>query len=59
MGNRDAIWRFAEHVAETDYEDLPGSATAATRKFLLDTPGVAAAGSAGHWTRRLREKGRA
>ena len=31
-----ALW-CAEHVVETDYEDLPESATAATRTFLLDT----------------------
>ena len=37
MSGRDAIWRFAEHIAETDYGDLPESAAAATRTFLLDT----------------------
>ena len=55
MSARDAIWRFAEHVAGTDYEDLPESATVATRAFLLDTLGVGVAGSAGPWTRRLIE----
>ena len=55
MSDRDAIWRFAEHVAGTDYEDLPQSATVATRTFLLDTLGVGVAGSAGPWTRCLIE----
>ena len=55
MSARDAIWRFAEHVAGTDYDDLPESAAAATRTFLLDTLGVGVAGSAGPWTRRLIE----
>ena len=55
MSDRDAIWRFAEHVAGTDYDDLPESAAAATRTFLLDTLGVGVSGSAGPWTRRLIE----
>ena len=55
MSARDSIWRFAEHVAGTDYEDLPESAAVATRTFLLDTLGVGVAGSAGPWTRRLIE----
>ena len=55
MSARDGIWRFAEHVAETRYEDLPESAAATTRTFLLDTLGVGAAGSAGPWTRHLVE----
>ena len=46
MSDRDAIWRFAEHVAETGYEDLAEPAAAATRGFLLDTLGVGVAGSA-------------
>ena len=55
MSARDSIWRFAEHVAGTDYKDLPESAAVATRTFLLDTLGVGVAGSAGPWTRRLIE----
>ena len=55
MSDRDAIWRFAEHVAGADYDDLPESAAAATRTFLLDTLGVGVSGSAGPWTRRLIE----
>ena len=34
MSDRDAIWRFAEHVAGTGYEDLPEPAAVATRTFL-------------------------
>ena len=55
MSDRDAIWRFAEHVVATDYDDLPESAAAATRTFLLDTLGVGVSGSAGPWTRELIE----
>ena len=55
MSDRDAIWRFAEHVAGTDYDDLPESAAATTRTFLLDTLGVGVSGSAGPWTRQLIE----
>ena len=55
MSDRDAILRFAEHVAGTGYEDLPEPAAAAVRTFLLDTLGVGMAGSAGPWTRRFAE----
>ena len=55
MSDRDAIWRFAEHVAGTDYDELPESAAAAVRTYLLDTLGVGVAGSAGPWTRQLIE----
>ena len=55
MSDRDAIRRFAEHVAGTEYEDLPEPAAAAVRTFLLDTLGVGMAGSAGPWTRHLME----
>ena len=55
MSERDAAWRFAEHVAGTDYDDLPEAAAAAVRTFLLDTLGVGVAGSAGPWTRQLIE----
>ena len=55
MRDGDAIWRLAEHVAATDYDDLPESAAAATRTFLLDTLGVGVAGSAGPWTEALIE----
>ena len=55
MNDRDAIWRFAEHVAGTDREDIPEPAATAIRTFLLDTLGVGVAGSAGPWTRRLVE----
>jgi 2-methylcitrate dehydratase PrpD len=41
----DAIRRFAEHVSETSFADLPSRAVAATTTFVLDTLGVAMAGS--------------
>src|SRR5690348_9050443 len=41
----DAIRRFAEHVASTSFDDLPPAAVAATKTFVLDTLGVAIAGS--------------
>lgn len=49
----DAIVRFASHVVTTRYEDLPGRAVAATKTFLLDSFGVAAAGSAEPWVAEL------
>jgi 2-methylcitrate dehydratase PrpD len=41
----DAIRRFAEHVVATSFPHLPGPVVAATRTFVLDTLGVAIAGS--------------
>jgi 2-methylcitrate dehydratase PrpD len=41
----DAIRRFAEHVVTTTYDDLPPSAVVAAKTFLLDSLGVAVAGS--------------
>ena len=55
MSDRDAVRRFAEHVAGTGCADIPEPVAAATHTFLLDTLGVGAAGSAGPWTRRLIE----
>lgn len=54
-GDRDAIRRFAEHVADTRHADLPDAAAVATRTFLLDTLGVGVSGSAGPWTTELIE----
>ena len=39
---------IAVHVAGTTYADLPASAVARVRTFLLDTLGVGIAGSSGH-----------
>ena len=55
MSDRDAVRRFAEHVAGTGCADIPEPVAAAIRTFLLATLGVGVAGSAGPWTRRLIE----
>ena len=49
----DAIFRFAEHVAGTGYDDLPEDAVRAAKIFILDTFGVGIAGSGGPWTDEL------
>ena len=41
----DIASTFAQHLARTQYADLPHAAIAATQKSLLDTWGVTAAGS--------------
>lgn len=41
----DAIERFAEYVVATTYEHLPAAAIAAAKTFILDSVGVAIAGS--------------
>lgn len=43
----DAIRVFAEHVSRTRFEDLPEAAVRAARIFILDTIGVALAGTNG------------
>lgn len=43
----DAIRVFAEHVSRTGFEDLPEAAVRAARIFILDTIGVALAGTNG------------
>jgi 2-methylcitrate dehydratase PrpD len=43
----DAIGVFAEHVSGTRFEDLPEAAVRAARIFILDTIGVALAGTNG------------
>ncbi len=49
----NAIDVLTQHVARTRYEDLPEPATAAARKFILDTIGVGLLGSAGPWVEEL------
>lgn len=49
----DAITRFVEHVTRLRYEDLPPAAIAAAKTFVLDTLGVAIAGSGDTWAPRL------
>lgn len=51
----DPIRAFAEHVAGTAYEAIPAAAVRATKTFVLDTIGVAIAGSAEPSTPRLIE----
>jgi aconitate decarboxylase len=51
----DAIVRFAEHVVSTRYEDLPTAAVTATTIFILDSLGVAVAGSAAPFATELRD----
>lgn len=51
----DAIQRFAEHVAGTTYEDLSPAAVLAAKTFILDSIGVAIAGSGDRWAPRLAE----
>jgi 2-methylcitrate dehydratase PrpD len=41
----DPIVRFARHVADTSFGDLPPAVVAAAKTFLLDSLGVAVAGS--------------
>ncbi len=52
----DAIRTLAEHVASTTFERLPAHAVAATKTFVLDTLGVAIAGSAEPWTAVLADQ---
>jgi aconitate decarboxylase len=42
----DPIVPIAELVAKTRYEDLPDTAIAAAKTFILDTIGVGVAGAA-------------
>src|SRR3546814_16654379 len=45
IGRMSIADRLAEHVVGMDYESLPADAVAATKRFILDTLGVAWAGS--------------
>jgi 2-methylcitrate dehydratase PrpD len=49
----DAIAAFAEHVVRTRLDDLPAEALAAAKTFILDSFGVAVAGSAAPHARQL------
>lgn len=51
----DGINPFANHVADTDYADLPASTISAAKTFILDGLGVGVAGSAGSWLDGLIE----
>ena len=41
----DAMQRFTDHIVRTTYTDLPPSARAAAKTFILDTLGVCVAGA--------------
>jgi aconitate decarboxylase len=49
----DAIVRLASHVVGIRHDDLPARAIAATKTFILDSFGVAVAGSAAPWLAEL------
>lgn len=51
----DPIEHFARHVVKTTYDDLPPVAVVAAKTFILDTLGVAIAGSGEPNARRLAE----
>jgi aconitate decarboxylase len=51
----DAIVRLAEHVLKIGHDDLPARAIEATKAFILDSFGVAVAGSMGPWVAELIE----
>ena len=51
----DAIERLAEHVNGTSFEDIPNDAIISAKTFILDTFGVAIAGSVGPFVPELIE----
>jgi aconitate decarboxylase len=51
----DAIAAFADHVARTGFQDLPGDAIKSAKTFILDTLGVGMAGSSGPMASELAE----
>jgi aconitate decarboxylase len=54
----DAIERLAEHVVGTSFEDISGEAIVSAKTFILDTFGVAIAGSVGPFVPELIESAR-
>ena len=53
MPNFDAIERLAAHVVETTFEDIAPEAILSAKTFILDTLGVAIAGSTGPQVKEL------
>ena len=53
LDNANPLSLLARHVTETRLEDIPEAALGAAKTFLLDTLGVAIAGSGEDWGRRL------
>jgi len=49
----DAIRRFADHVVDHHYRDIPPAAIESAKVFLLDTLGVGVAGSSGPFVPEL------
>lgn len=47
------LYLLAAHIADTRLEQIPQAATGAAKTFLLDSLGVAVAGSGEEWARRL------
>jgi|TARA_B110000438_G_C15771164_1_gene631937 2-methylcitrate dehydratase PrpD len=50
---KDAIERFADHIVETNYSDIPDRAIQSAKTFILDTLGVGLAGSTGPYVKEL------
>ncbi len=58
MSGEDAICGLADHVADFRYDDLTETAITASKTFILDTFGVAIAGSTGPFMGELVEAAR-
>ena len=50
---KDAIERFADHIVETNFSDIPDTAIHSAKTFILDTLGVGLAGSTGPYVEEL------
>ena len=50
---KDAIERFADHIVETNFSDIPDRAIHSAKTFILDTLGVGLAGSTGPYVEEL------
>ena len=58
MEVRDAVHVLADHVANVRYEDLSEAALAASKTFILDTFGVAIAGTTGPFVEEMIQAAR-
>ncbi|MDG1275095.1 MAG: MmgE/PrpD family protein [Alphaproteobacteria bacterium] len=50
---KDAIERFADHIVDTNFSDIPDTAIHSAKTFILDTLGVGLAGSTGPYVKEL------
>ncbi len=50
---KDAIERFADHIVDTNFSDIPDTAIHSAKTFILDTLGVGLAGSTGPYVEEL------